>query len=310
MAQLLLKRLWMFFSLGVLVAPLCIAVAPMQASAATPGTSGFDHFATGFPLTGAHANASCVSCHRGGIFRKLPVDCNSCHQRKGLTKTATILPNNHIRTTGKCTDCHSTQAWSPIRFMDHTQVSGSCASCHNGSTAKGKNSRHIASGSNCDACHTTNAWIPAAFDHATVTGNCASCHNGSTATGKTGSHFVTNLQCDTCHTKTAWLPVIFRHSSGAYPGDHSANLACKTCHTSNSQTMTWRFPAYQPDCASCHASNYKQSAHKKIDKPRTYYSVSELRDCTGSCHTYTDSSMTKILKHRSGPEHRVSKGSW
>ena len=38
------------------------------------------------------------------------------------------------------------------------------------------------------------------------------------------------------------------------------------------------------------------------------YTVSELRDCTGSCHVYTDSSMTTIKENRPGPEHRISAG--
>jgi hypothetical protein len=34
--------------------------------------------------------------------------------------------------------------------------------------------------------------------------------------------------------------------------------------------------------------------------------VSELRDCNGACHMYTDSTLTEIKKNRPGPEHRVS----
>ena len=36
------------------------------------------------------------------------------------------------------------------------------------------------------------------------------------------------------------------------------------------------------------------------------YTVSELRNCSGACHTYTDSTLTKILKSRAGPEHRIT----
>ena len=38
------------------------------------------------------------------------------------------------------------------------------------------------------------------------------------------------------------------------------------------------------------------------------YTVGELRDCTGACHVYTDSTMTTIKENRPGPEHRISAG--
>ena len=45
--------------------------------------------------------------------------------------------------------------------------------------------------------------------------------------------------------------------------------------------------------------------HKKFENPDTKYNVSELRDCSGACHIYTDSSLTTIEKTRNS-EHRVS----
>jgi hypothetical protein len=77
----------------------------------------------------------------------------------------------------------------------------------------------------------------------------------------------------------------------------------------NSQSATWIFSAYQPDCAGCHADDFKPGPHKKVKDPAIKYTVSELRDCTGACHTYTDSSLTQIEKSRSG-EHRASKNGW
>jgi len=41
-------------------------------------------------------------------------------------------------TTNLCEDCHSTQVWSPVTQVDHTQVTGTCQSCHNGVIADGK----------------------------------------------------------------------------------------------------------------------------------------------------------------------------
>jgi hypothetical protein len=121
-------------------------------------------------------------------------------------------------------------------------------------------------------------------------------------------HFQTAQSCDNCHTTNSWLPDIFMHSSPDYPGDHAANLLCTDCHTTNAEQVTWSSPAYQPDCAGCHANDYKSGPHKKYENPDTKYNVSELRDCSGACHTYTDATLTTIKKLRPGPEHRVNQG--
>ena len=43
----------------------------------------FDHFTTGFPLSGAHVGADCESCHTRGIFVGTPTRCESCHSLGG-----------------------------------------------------------------------------------------------------------------------------------------------------------------------------------------------------------------------------------
>jgi hypothetical protein len=194
--------------------------------------------------------------------------------------------------------------------FDHSGVTASCSTCHNGVTATGKPGDHIQTSGQCDDCHGTLAWIPASVDHSLVTGSCSACHNGTTATGKPPSHFVTSLQCDECHRTTAWVPMLrYRHSSGDYPGDHSSGVRCTSCHQSNTESVTWPFSAYRPDCAGCHANDFENDEHKKVDGPRILYTVSELRDCTGACHQYTDSSFSTIEKSRTG-EHRVGRGEW
>ena len=122
------------------------------------------------------------------------------------------------------------------------------------------------------------------FDHGQVTGSCSTCHDGHQATGEPTGHFITTLQCDSCHSTTSWLPVVFRHTSSAYPGDHAGNPPCTACHTSNTQTIAWQYPAYQPDCAGCHAGDYRAG----VD--RHHGSVSVDRDCGASgCHRVSSS---------------------
>jgi len=126
--------------------------------------------------------------------------------------------------------------------------------------------------------------------------------------GKPNDHFITTLQCDDCHTTSRWGLVKYTHSSGGFPGGHSGE-DCDSCHKSRTSAITWKFPSYKPDCAGCHAGDFEQEEHKKYTTPTTaYYSVSDLRDCTGACHLYTNSSMTTIKENRSG-KHRPS-GDW
>ena len=211
--------------------------------------------------------------------------CSTCHNGT----TATGKPGNHIQSTNTCDDCHTTNAWVPAN-MDHSDVTAACSTCHNGTTATGKPGNHVQTSSPCDNCHTTLAWVPASFDHTNAAGSCSTCHNGTTATGKPVTHFVTSLQCDECHSTSSWIPTTaYSHTSSYYP-DHGSKLICMNCHTSNSQTIPWPSPAYQPDCAGCHANDYEPSHHQNA-------SVSSLRNCAGTCHQST-------------PEHNAKSKEW
>jgi hypothetical protein len=436
------QKLWIVLALIVAGVAVLQMGAPFAASseaapsATTPRRADFDHLRTGFPLTGAHAQARCETCHTGGRFAGTPKQCADCHgagrRVAATTKTPNHVPtnepcelchrsavswsvarfshmtvapgacaqchngnqaagksSNHVVTTASCDSCHRTMAWLPalaggalppnhrpipagvactschmggsFAFMHpntatgcatchngstatgkpgtvfHTQVNnsntceachrstasftvatfshagvtpGQCANCHNGANppAAGKSANHIQTTASCDSCHTTAAWIPASFSHASVApGTCASCHNGSQATGKPAGHFVTTQSCDACHTTAAWTPVrTYTHVSPFYR-PHNSGVICTDCHTGNSETATWTFATYKPDCAGCHAGRFKPDAHKKVDSPKILYTVSELKDCTGSCHLYTDSTFNTISRTRSG-EHRSTDG--
>ena len=140
-------------------------------------------------------------------------------------------------------------------------------------------------------------------------GTCASCHNGTTATGKPTNHFMTTRSCDACHRTTGWTPVTaYTHQSPFYK-QHNSGVTCASCHYTSSEVIPWKFGAYKPDCAGCHASVFKSGPHKKVDTPQILYTVMELKDCSGSCHTYTDSTFTTIKKARTS-QHRATDGSF
>jgi hypothetical protein len=355
-----------------ILAWLFLLLAGLQMQVAGAAISDFDHFATGFPLTGGHRNLECDSCHLNGIFAGTPTACERCHnniradgESPNHIQTDDICDNchttidwrharfdhgnvsgdcsnchngaistgkdpDHIASDNSCELCHSTFSWTRISRVDHSAVRGTCESCHNGVIATGPSPSHIpVNGRSCEECHNTVSWSSADYDHAGVTDNCSSCHNGSAATGKhaqhipstqvceschsvtswvpvirvdhsqvqgscvschngtiaTGmpsGHFVTTQQCDSCHTTSGWLPVISYVHTGNYPGDHGVSLTCTDCHTGNSEEVPWSFPAYAPDCAACHASDYDPGYGP-------HSNLSDDRDCAGSgCHSVSD----------------------
>lgn len=262
----------------------------------------------------ASVTANCFSCHNGLTATGKNTghivsgnDCEVCHSTRAWTpatfdhsaittncvschngSTATGKGNNHIPAGNDCELCHSTQRWSPATNFDHSGVTANCFSCHNGSIAMGKNVGHVQSSNDCELCHMTNGWIPAGFDHmAVIPGTCNSCHNGMIAPGTPGGHFSSTLSCDSCHGTQNWLPASFDHAGAAYPGDHGVRLDCIDCHGGNSQLVTWSSPAYQPDCAGCHANDFR------VGGPHKTATVSELRDCAGACHKPSEHSVSK-----------------
>ncbi len=140
----------------------------------------FDHSKTPFPLTGAHVNVACASCHVGGRYAGTPTDCYSCHQAQ---YTGTTNPNHvaaQFPTT--CNTCHSTiswlgavfnHTWFPIYSGTHAGKWMSCGDCH-------VNTSNFAVFS-CITCHQHDASIVNP-NHSGVSGytytatSCYSCH--------------------------------------------------------------------------------------------------------------------------------------
>jgi hypothetical protein len=174
-------------------------------SAWKPST--FSHGSTGFKLTGAHASATCLSCHHSNRYRDTPNTCYACHKARDA----------HAGKFGtSCGACHSTKAWTPAS-VDHDKtdfpLTGahrgvSCAKCHVNSVYSGtpktcrschsKPTTHAPDPfSVCSACHTTGAWKPAEYNaphtfpmtHRTAGGVCSRCHPSTWA----------SYTCSRCH---------------------------------------------------------------------------------------------------------------
>ena len=279
-------------------------------AAATPCASCHNSAtAAGTPSDHIASSNSCVSCHNTRAWLPVTVvdhtqvrgSCVSCHSgalARGKSKS-------HIASSSACEACHTTNAWTPARF-DHIAVAAhTCRSCHDSVHAMGLPSNHIATAAQCDTCHGTLAWKPAKVDHTTLTSRCLSCHNNNIALGVPPTHMDSKLDCATCHSYPDWTLTHFRHTSASYPGDHRGPVECANCHTGNTDTVPWAAPANAGSCAGCHTKDFKAAAHPKT-KAGLPYTASELRNCAGACHVYSDATFKTIVKSQPGPYHRPS----
>jgi hypothetical protein len=271
------------------------------------------------PMTHILTQDNCEACHTQYNF--LPIvhmdhlqvrgTCFSCHNGvKAMGKNP-----GHIASDNNCDACHTTNAVTPVR-MEHTSLNmviragaNTCRSCHSGVRAATVPRNHVPTTQDCGACHGTLSWSPARFDHTGLAANCQSCHNGGAATGKVANHMTTSLDCSTCHHYPNWSVVTFAHTSAEYPGDHRSAPACTACHTTNTDKATWQFAAYRPGCGGCHASAFKPEGHDKTVEGMKY-NISELQNCSGACHVYTDAKLTTIAKSRPAGHHKVTDGAF
>ncbi|HEY6257720.1 MAG TPA: hypothetical protein VIY51_18215, partial [Xanthobacteraceae bacterium] len=266
-----------------------------QGYAQSASTSSFNHFSTGFPLTGTHLSVSCASCHVNGRMKNTPTQCIGCHN----TMTAPGEPQSHPKTTNRCENCHLTTTWRDIAFMDHTQATGPCASCHNNKLAVGKSPNHIVTAAPCGNCHRNTvtfagATVPAntpaqssavplaiappaaatapanppalnsAASRATAPPAAGAPAATAPSTRPNMSHLSVSNGCATCHNGAA--------APGKPPNHVLTSAPCENCHKS---TVTFAGAGMNhagiiANCASCHsggAATGKPANHVATNAP-------------------------------------------
>jgi hypothetical protein len=174
----------------------------------------FDHAKTKFPLTGAHRDVACVSCHAGEKYKGAGLTCISCHS----------IQDKHAGRYGqKCETCHTATKWATIAFN------------HDAATKFALRGKHATT--KCDTCHTGDLY------RNKLATNCAACHKKDDPhKGQLGT------ACEKCHKETGWRQkVVFDHDVTRFPliGLH-ATVPCEECH------KTSRFKDAPQACGSCH----------------------------------------------------------
>ncbi len=288
-----------------------MAAEPCRAQSAA--TSSFNHFTTGFPLTGAHSSVDCSSCHLGGRFKSTPRACFACHNGT----SAQGKSQAHPKTLNFCEGCHQTSAWGNLPYIDHVQATAACADCHNGTIALGKPANHVVTAAPCDGCHKSTANFAGAttFNHAGIVAGCASCHNGVTALGKPANHVPTIAPCESCHKSTVtWLGAAFTHAatdvncSACHNGSGATGLTtpphipvtgvqCSNCHVNTAPgftTYTMNHQAVSASrCDSCHNGSYGGEGTKGAQGTASFpgHVVTNGSDCI-TCHASAATSFT------------------
>ena len=246
-----------------------------------------------WPLLGAHASATCASCHLGEppVYEGTPTTCVGCHAGD---KGGVVAPP-HDGFSDDCSSCHGNDAWQPASF-DHewplqgAHASATCASCHLGEPPVYEGTPtscvgchaddkggvvappHDGFSDDCSSCHGNDAWQPASFDHAWpldgqhAGATCSSCHVGSpplyagTPTQCVGCHQADydsspfpghdafSTDCAGCHTTSGWTPASGGHPEGAFPITGRHDYACNDCHNA-ALGANGRGNA---DCVGCH----------------------------------------------------------
>jgi Zn finger protein HypA/HybF involved in hydrogenase expression len=220
-----------------------------NSNAWSPAT--FDHSATHFQITGAHAAVACLSCHVNSNYQLVYTNCYQCHS----TNFTGALNPNHVagNFSQDCTTCHNTTAWSPASF-DHNTTHFPLTGKHSTLT--------------CQTCHVNGNYQLTFTD-------CYQCHSADFTGAATPNHVqgVFSHDCSTCHSTTVWSPSTFDHSTThfALTGAHAA-VACQTCHVGGNYQLTYT------NCYQCHNTDFAAATNPN------HVSGNFSHDCT-TCHT-------------------------
>ncbi len=203
------------------------------------------HARTSFPLTGAHLQVPCESCHtdeRHGAYAPVDGDCVSCH----LPDYQGAQTVDHVAAgfPTTCRQCHSTVAWTGGVPFDHVSVSG-------GFVLAGAHGQL-----RCASCHVPPSGMLKFVPPPSSANDCVACHQQDYNRQHAGSGFPTT--CADCHNVNAWDDAHFDHTavSGGFAllGAHQ-RTSCDGCHIPPSNQLRFT-PSGPNDCIACHQQDF------------------------------------------------------
>jgi hypothetical protein len=191
------------------------------------------HSRTAFPLSGAHLQAPCESCHRterNGAYSAVARECAACHQAARASASAV----DHSGFPADCTQCHSPFSWSGGVAFDH------------GRAARGFALEGAHGPLRCQTCHLQGTTALRFNPRPTGPSDCFACHQPDYQRVHAGSGFPTT--CNGCHDVNSWSSGFdhdgrfFPINSGAHRGEWQT---CATCHTAPGDFKVFT-------CLTCH----------------------------------------------------------
>lgn len=221
----------------------------------------FDHgAATGMPLSGAHRQLACTSCHRDNTFRSTAggSTCFSCHQKDYQSARNPNHVAGGFPTT--CDTCHraSDTSFNQARFNHQTTF-----------PLVGQHATQT-----CAACHVNNVYRGTARD-------CVGCHRDAYTRTTSPNHVAAAFPttCESCHRASdpSFRGAVFNHAA-VFPllGQH-AQQVCAACHKNNVFAGTPR------DCVGCHRDAYNRTTSPP-------HAAAGFGTACETCHRATDAS--------------------
>ncbi len=199
------------------------------------------HARTALPLTGAHLQVPCETCHADDrvSFTGLDPECIGCHL--DAYQASPVLDHEAAGFSTDCTECHSDLGWADSPLFDHESASGGwpLVEAH--------------AGVRCSGCHQVPGMEP--LFPAQSPEDCYACHQDDYEAVHSGG-FPTS--CTDCHGQSTWEGADFDHAADAgFPleGVHD-RLACSACHTIPGYGLIFPVPAAPDDCVACHQADY------------------------------------------------------
>jgi len=282
------------------------------------------HDKTRYKLEGAHASATCKSCHgpNPGVpaqFKDLPfAHCTDCHVDAHGGQMKKRAPDG-----GRCERCHTVQSFEAARFgvEEHAKESRyplegahkvvACAQCHQSDPRVGdrfppaareelqRRGRPVRLAlavysyagdlTRCETCHADPHF--GQFDKRAAGKGCTACHELASFTKTKFDHGKdTKFPLEGKHLKTACASChpLVRGPQGTTQVKYAGvETACAGCHADVHGAQFAARPAEATDCARCHsAEDWKKALRFRHEPPFTEYKLigKHLKVKCEACH--------------------------